>query len=88
MLQKNFMINDALGLHARPAGLIVKEAQRYQSEITLTVPSSGKSASAKGLFALLGLEVTQGDTVTLCADGRDEESALRGVGAVIEETLG
>ncbi len=88
MLEKQFVVHDPLGLHARPAGVIIKEAQRYQSEITLTVQSSGKSASAKGLFALLGLEVRQGDTLTLKTDGVDEEKALAGVGAVIEERLG
>lgn len=88
MQEKQYVVHDPLGLHARPAGLIVKEAQRYQSEITLTVQSSGKSASAKGLFALLGLEVCQGDTVTLAANGQDEQAALAGVGAVIEERLG
>ena len=87
MQQKQFTVHDPLGLHARPAGLIVKEAQRYQSEITLSVEDRGKSASAKGLFALLGLEVRQGDTVTLCADGQDESEALQGVGAIIEERL-
>lgn len=88
MLKKEFVVNDPLGLHARPAGVIVKEAQRYESEVTLTVQSSGKSASAKGLFALLGLEVRQGDILLLAADGKDEDKALRGVGAVIEERLG
>ncbi|MBQ7337102.1 MAG: HPr family phosphocarrier protein [Clostridia bacterium] len=87
-MKKEFVVNDPLGLHARPAGVIVKEAQRYESEVTLTVQSSGKSASAKGLFALLGLEVRQGDILLLAADGKDEDKALRGVGAVIEERLG
>ena len=87
MLTKTYTVSDPLGLHARPAGLVVKEAQRYRSEITLTNEKNSKSASAKGLFALLGLEITQGDAVTLRADGPDEQAALRGVGAVIEERL-
>ena len=87
MLTKTYTVSDSLGLHARPAGLVVKEAQRYRSEITLTNEKNGKSASAKGLFALLGLEITQGDAVTLRTDGPDEQAALRGVGAVIEERL-
>jgi phosphocarrier protein len=88
MLKKRYTVKDASGLHARPAGLLVKEAQRFQSEITLTVGGRDVSASAKGLFALLGLEVVQGDVIVLCADGSDEQAALAAVGAVIEERLG
>jgi phosphocarrier protein len=87
MHTKTYTVSDPLGLHARPAGLVVKAAQRYRSEITLTNEKNGKSASAKGLFALLGLEITQGDAITLRADGADEQDAVRGVGAVIEERL-
>lgn len=88
MQEKQFTVEDPLGLHARPAGLIVKEAQRYPCEITLTVQGSGKSASAKGLFGLLGLGVRQGDLLTLITDGQNETEALHGVGAVIKERLG
>jgi phosphocarrier protein len=88
MLKKRYTVKDASGLHARPAGLLVKEAQRFQSVITLTVEGRDVSASAKGLFALLGLEVVQGDVIVLCADGSDEQAALAAVGAVIEERLG
>ncbi len=88
MLTRRYIIDDSAGLHARPAGLLVKEAQRYESKITLIAEKSGKTASAKGLFALLGLEITQGDRVLLTADGTDEKSALDGVGNVIEQKLG
>ena len=88
MQRKQYIVRDEYGLHARPAGLIVKEAQKYQSDITLTNQANGRSASAKGVFALLGLEITQGDTIELCAEGADEIKALAGVGAVIEERLG
>ncbi|MBQ8719135.1 MAG: HPr family phosphocarrier protein [Clostridia bacterium] len=87
MLTKTYTVQDPYGLHARPAGLIVKEAQRYTAEVTLTNEKNGKSASAKGLFALMGLEITQGDDITLTANGADEQQALQGVGAVIEERL-
>ena len=87
MQSKEYTISDPLGMHARPAGVIVKEAQRYESDITITVRRSEKSASAKGLFGLLGLEARCGDKLLLIANGTDEEKALRGVGAVIEERL-
>lgn len=87
MQKITYTVRDPYGLHARPAGLIVKEAQRFAAEITLTNERNGKSASAKGLFALMGLEITQGDSITLAADGADEQEAIRAVGAVIEERL-
>ena len=87
MVSKSYIVSDPLGLHARPAGLIVKEAQRYGCQVTLTNQKNGKAASAKGLFALLGLEITQGDSITLVADGADEQQAIRGISAVIEERL-
>ena len=87
MQSMQYTVRDECGLHARPAGLIVKEAQQYRCEMTLTNERNGKTASAKGLFALLGLEITQGDRVTLVADGEDEQQAIRRVGAVIEERL-
>ena len=88
MLKQRYTVTDELGLHARPAGLLVKEAQRFQSEITLTVEGRDVSASAKGLFGLLGLEIVQGDVIVLCAEGSDEQAALAAVGAVIEQRLG
>ena len=88
MLTKTYTVRDPYGLHARPAGRIVKEAQRYGCHITLRNQKNEKTASAKGLFALLGLEITQGDSITLTTDGTDEQQALASVGAIIEETVG
>lgn len=51
----NYTINDELGLHARPAGLFVKEAKKYQSKITLT--KEGKTVSATQLMMIMGLGV-------------------------------
>ena len=88
MQKTTYTVRDPYGLHARPAGLIVKEAQRYSAEVTLTNERNGKSASAKGLFALMGLEITQGDRIPLVASGTDEQEALRAVGKIIEERVG
>ena len=87
MQEKNYTVRDPLGLHARPAGLLVKAAKGFFCESTLTVGASGKSASLKKLFALLALEVHAGDTVTLRTDGEDEKHALDTIGAVLEEKL-
>lgn len=68
-----YTITDEVGLHARPAGLLVKEAKKYDSVITVT--KDGKSVEAKKLMALMGLGVKKGDTVTVSVEGSDEENA-------------
>lgn len=67
-----YTITDEVGIHARPAGLLVKEAKQYDASITLEC--NGKSADVKKLMALMALGVKQGDTVTVSVDGGDEAS--------------
>ena len=88
MKQFAFEVKDALGLHARPAGLLVREAQKFESEITLTLERSGKSASLKKLLGVMGLGVKGGDTVTVRVEGKDEQSAVETVEKWMGEHLG
>ncbi|MDF7666988.1 phosphocarrier protein Hpr [Orbaceae bacterium ESL0727] len=62
------------GLHTRPAAQFVKEAKTFNSDITVT--SNGQSASAKSLFKLQTLGLTQGTTLTISAEGEDEKAAV------------
>jgi phosphocarrier protein len=73
-----YTIKDEIGIHARPAGLLVKEAKNFSSAITLTT-SAGKSADVKKLMALMSLGVKHGDTVTIKAEGDDEDAAIEGM---------
>ena len=68
-----YTIKDDLGIHARPAGLLVKTAKKFNSEITIA--KDGKSVNALKLMALMGLGVKCGDTITVTVSGEDEESA-------------
>ena len=68
-----YTIKDDLGIHARPAGLLVKTAKNFNSEITIA--KDGKSLNALKLMALMGLGVKCGDTITVTVSGEDEESA-------------
>ena len=88
MKQFEFTVKDALGLHARPAGLLVSEAQKYESEITLTVARSGKGASLKKLLAVMGLGVKGGDAVSVTVSGVDESEAAQAVERWMKEHLG
>ena len=80
-----YVIKDSLGIHARPAGLLVAEAKKYQSAVTLE--AKGKKADAKRIFAVKSLGVKCGDTVVVSCEGADAEAACAGMKAVIESNL-
>ena len=73
---KNFsyVITDEIGIHARPAGLLVKEAKKLESAITLEC--GGKNAAATKLMAIMGMVVKTGNEVTVSAEGADEDVAI------------
>ena len=68
-----YTITDALGIHARPAGLLVKEAGKFASKIMIASPK--KEVDAKRIMGVMGLGVKGGDTVKLTIEGEDEETA-------------
>lgn len=74
MKQFQFTITDSVGLHARPAGLLVKEVKQYESKVTIT--KDGKSSDASKLMMLMSMGVKNGDTVTVEVSGADEDKAV------------
>ena len=81
MKEFKYVITDELGIHARPAGLLVKEAGKFQSDIK--IKKGEKEADAKRIFGIMGLAAKKGDEIVLTADGADEADAI----AAIEEFL-
>lgn len=73
----NYTITDALGIHARPAGLLVKLVSGYKS--TVMVSKDGKEVDAKRIMGLMGLGATKGTTITVKVDGPDEAEAAKAV---------
>lgn len=73
MKEFTYKICDELGIHARPAGLLVKCASKFSSEITIY--NGEKSADMKRLFALMSLGIKKDDTVRVTLSGADEDSA-------------
>ena len=73
MRQFTYILKHATGIHARPAGLVVQEAKKYDCKITLTVGE--KVADAKGLFSVMGLSAKGGDSVKVTCDGVEEDMA-------------
>lgn len=81
----SYTITDEIGIHARPAGLLVKEAKKYSSKITVGI--GGKRAEATKLMAIMSLGVKNGQTVEVSVDGEDEEIAFENVRIFFEENL-
>lgn len=84
---KNFeyTIKDEVGIHARPAGMLVKEAKKFESKIIFI--KDGRSAEATKLMAVMGLGVKCGQTVTVEVAGTDEETASAALRKFFEENL-
>ena len=80
-----YTIKDELGIHARPAGLLVKEAKKFESECTIT--KDGKTKKLTQLMMLMSLGVKQGDTVTVSAEGADEDAAVASLKEFFENNL-
>ncbi len=80
-----YVIKDEVGIHARPAGLLVKEAKKYQSDIV--VVNGEKKAEAKKLMALMGLGVKCGDEVVVEISGEDEDTVCTEIKAFFENNL-
>jgi len=80
-----YTITDPLGIHARPAGLLVKAAGNFRSTITLA--KEGKTGDAKKIFNVMGMGVKKDDTVTITIEGEDEAEAETALKAFFEANL-
>ena len=82
MILRQITIQNNVGLHARPATFFIQKANSYKSSIW--VEKEDRRVNAKSLLGVLSLGITKGMTITLIADGSDEEDALDGLCALIE----
>ncbi len=80
-----YVIKDELGLHARPAGTLVKEAKKYESKIKVT--KGEKTASATQLMMLMSMAVKKGAEVTVTAEGPDEDAACEAMEQFFRKNL-
>ena len=80
-----YTIKDKEGIHARPAGIIVAEAKKYSSSISIT--NKGKKADLKRIFGVMGLCVKSNEEVLIEIDGFDEELAYTKLKELFEENL-
>lgn len=85
MKEFNYIIKDEIGIHARPAGVLAKEAKTFVSEIT--IEANGKNVDITRLMAVMSLGVKTGTEVTIRAEGKDEVEAITRIKQLMEENL-
>ena len=85
MKEIKYVITDPLGMHARPAGMLVKAVAPYSSKITITAPTG--TADARRLMALMRLAAKQGMELTVTIEGDDEEKAAVELQAFLSANL-
>lgn len=82
MAEQTFVITHETGLHARPATAVVNKAGKYQADVQLAY--NGKSVNLKSIMGLMSLGISKGSEVVISADGKDAESAIEGLAALIQ----
>lgn len=85
MKEFTYTITDQEGIHARPAGELVKTAKKYTSAIKIW--KGEKAADAKKIFALMGLGVKKGEHIRIEIEGEDEEPAVQALESFLKENL-
>jgi phosphocarrier protein HPr len=86
MISKDFTINNTLGLHARPSAQLTQVAARYESEVFIA--KNGRRVNAKSIMGVMMLAAGPGATVTVDAEGIDEQQAVDAIGVLIESGFG
>ncbi len=82
MVSRDVTIQNTVGLHARPATFFIQKANTYKSSIW--VEKEDRRVNAKSLLGVLSLGIVKGMTITLIADGADENEALEGLAELVE----
>ena len=82
MITKEVVINNQVGLHARPATFFIQKANEFKSSIW--VEKEERRVNAKSLLGVLSLGIVKGTTVTIIADGADEDAAIETLSALID----
>lgn len=85
MVKFTFVVNDEMGLHARPAGLLVKEAAKCSSKVTLK--KGDKTGDAKRIFNIMGLSIKGGEEVEVLVEGEKEQEEAAALEAFVAENI-
>lgn len=80
-MEKTFVVTDETGIHARPATVLVSEASKFESNVSIEY--NGKKANLKSIMGVMALGIMQGAEFTISADGSDEDDAVAAIEKVI-----
>ena len=81
MFMKETVVNNQVGLHARPATFFIQKANEYKSSVW--VEKDERRVNAKSLLGVLSLGIVKGTSINLIADGPDEEAAINALVGLI-----
>ena len=81
MFVKEVIVQNQVGLHARPATFFIQKANEFKSSIW--VEKDERRVNAKSLLGVLSLGITKGLTISIIADGADEEEAVNNLVALV-----
>ena len=81
MIIKDVVVQNKVGLHARPASFFIQKANEYKSSIW--VEKEERRVNAKSLLGVLSLGIVGGTNIKIIADGADEENAVDGLVALV-----
>lgn len=82
MVSKEVVINNQVGLHARPATFFIQKANEFKSSVW--IEKDERRVNAKSLLGVLSLGIVKGTTVNLIADGADQDEAIATLSALID----
>jgi len=82
---KEVVVQNQVGLHARPATFFIQKANEYKSNIW--VEKDERNVNAKSLLGVLSLGITRGASITIVAEGPDEEEAVSGLVELISSNF-
>lgn len=87
MKKINYTVVAEAGIHARPAGLLVKQAASFKSDIKILNEENGKEADLKRLMAVMALGVKQGNRIVVTVEGEDEDEAYTVLESFLKENF-
>ena len=86
MIEATVTISNKVGIHARPASLLINMAKNYNCDVKLV--KGDKSCDLKGIIGLMKLQCVMGDVITIMCDGKDEDTCLEKLVELIKSKFG
>ena len=85
MIEKKVKVKNKLGIHARPAAMLVRTASRFRSDIWLI--KNGQMVNGKSIMSVMSLAAEPGSEITIRAEGEDEQQAVEKIVTLFENKV-